>query len=169
MEMNLEAAIQTAISYETRIRDLYGNALNRISDPVGRRFLASLRDDEQHHVEYLENRLQLLRETGRFIYEELISRVRIGRDIHHEVRKLEALIPKKDLGDEKQILSRALQVEVETSDFYKRMVKEFPKTGQDMFAKFVEIEDAHTQAVQMELDYLGKSGYWLDFKEFDME
>ncbi len=40
---------------------------------------------------------------------------------------------------------------------------------QEMFARFLEIEDAHAEAVQAELDYVMRTGYWSDFKEFDME
>jgi hypothetical protein len=38
-----------------------------------------------------------------------------------------------------------------------------------MFARFLEIEERHIAAVQMQLDYLTKTGYWFDRKEFDME
>ena len=31
------------------------------------------------------------------------------------------------------------------------------------------IEDGHIDAVQAELDYLNSTGYWFDWKEFDME
>lgn len=167
--MTLEEAIRTAISYEMKIRDLYGDSTEKVSDPVGRKFLKALRDDEHHHVEYLESRLKGLQDTGLFQYDELMTRIPFNEMVPCEAEKLKKRMPEEDLGDEKQILSRALQVEIETSNFYKRMVKEFPKTGQKMFARFVEIEDAHTNAVQAELDYLSKSGYWFDFKEFDME
>ena len=36
-------------------------------------------------------------------------------------------------------------------------------------ARFLEIESNHIDAVQFELDYYGRSGYWFDFEEFDME
>ena len=45
--MTLEEAIQTAIDFETRIRDLYIHAAERIPDPVGRRLFKTLADDEQ--------------------------------------------------------------------------------------------------------------------------
>ena len=38
-----------------------------------------------------------------------------------------------------------------------------------MFANFLEIEERHVSAVQAELDYVSRTGYWFDFKEFDME
>jgi rubrerythrin len=70
---------------------------------------------------------------------------------------------------EVEILSKALKAEVETSSFYERMVNELSDEGQRMFARFLEIEENHIAAVQFELDYITKTGYWFDFKEFDME
>jgi hypothetical protein len=49
------------------------------------------------------------------------------------------------------------------------MVNELPAEGQALFERFLEIENNHIKAVQFELDYLSKTGYWFDIKEFDME
>ena len=75
----------------------------------------------------------------------------------------------KDLSSVKIILSRALKAEVETSSFYKNLVNEMTDEGQKMFARFLEIEENHIAVVQAELDYITNTGYWFDFKEFDME
>ena len=63
--MTLEEAIKTALDYETRIRDIYREATEKISDPRGKKILQLLGDDEQHHVEYLLERLELWRKTGK--------------------------------------------------------------------------------------------------------
>ena len=60
-------------------------------------------------------------------------------------------------------------MEIETSDFYQKMVNELPAEGRTLFERFLEIENNHIKAVQFELDYLSKTGYWFDIKEFDME
>jgi len=83
--------------------------------------------------------------------------------------KFKAEISKKARGDQKRILSRALKVEIETSDFYKNMVSEMTGKSQALFARFLVIENRHIAAVQMQLDYATKTGYWFDMKEFDME
>ncbi len=70
---------------------------------------------------------------------------------------------------EKRILGRALKAEIDTSDFYRRMAAEMDRPAREMFARFLEIEEGHIDVVQAQLDYLGGSGYWLEFKEFDME
>ncbi|MGD9006323.1 MAG: hypothetical protein PVG41_00315 [Desulfobacteraceae bacterium] len=49
------------------------------------------------------------------------------------------------------------------------MTSELPGNIKEMFARFLEIEDAHVEAVKAELDYVMRTGYWFDFKEFDME
>ena len=49
------------------------------------------------------------------------------------------------------------------------MVNEMTDEGQKMFSRFLEIEENHIAAVQAELDYITHTGYWFDFKEFDME
>jgi hypothetical protein len=38
-----------------------------------------------------------------------------------------------------------------------------------MFARFLEIENNHIKTIEFELDYISKTGYWFDVKEFDME
>ena len=75
----------------------------------------------------------------------------------------------EDRGGELQMLSRAFDVEVKTSNFYKKMVTELTSEGQQLFARFVEIEEGHLAIVRAEIDYFSRSGYWFDFKEFDME
>jgi bacterioferritin (cytochrome b1) len=101
--------------------------------------------------------------------ERLDSAIPDRDSLTREAAKLGKEMPGEDLGDEKLFLSRALQVEVETSDFYRQMVREMTDTARDMFARFLEIEEGHIAAVQAELDYLSKTGYWFGIKEFDME
>ncbi len=167
--MDLETAILTAIDYEKKIRDIYREAAGQVRDPAGRRILQSLADDEHSHVEYLESRLALWRQTGDLPVETMVSVV-ISRDrLADEGRKIEEDMAGQDRGDEKQILSRALKAEIDTSDFYRRMVAETSGATRRMFARFLEIEDGHIDVVQAELDYLSGSGYWLGMKEFDLE
>jgi rubrerythrin len=89
--------------------------------------------------------------------------------IRKAISTLEAHRSGDERGGELQMLTRALDVEVKTNEFYKRMVKELPKEGKQLFAHFVEIEEGHLAIVRAEIDYLSKTGYWFDFKEFDME
>ena len=167
--MTPEEAIKTAIEYETKIRDLYIEAVQEITDPVGKRIFQALGDDEQYHLDYLEERLSEWKTTGKLSVEKLESAIPSKEIIKREVDKLKATMSEEDRGLEQQMLGKALKMEIETSDFYKKMVDKTSGKEQEMFAQFLEIEDAHINAVQAELDYIMKTGYWFDFKEFDME
>ncbi|MBL7180950.1 MAG: hypothetical protein ABIK98_04730 [Pseudomonadota bacterium] len=167
--MTLAEAIKTAIEYEIIIRDLYVEAAAKTSDPVGRRIFQALGADEQGHVDYLMSRLEIWQKTGKLQVEKLESTIPSRDTLARAVGQLEDRMSADDRKDEKQMLSKALRVEVETGDFYKKMVDEMSGEGRQMFARFLEIEDAHIDAVQAELDYITKTGYWFDFKEFDME
>lgn len=167
--MTLEEAIKTALDYETRIRDIYKEAAEKISDPRGKKILQLLGDDEQHHVEHLLDRLELWEKTGKLSDKKLESTIPSIETIQKGVEKIKTHMSQENRRGEIEILSKALKAEVETSNFYERMVNELSDEGQRMFARFLEIEENHIAAVQAELDYLTKTGYWFDFKEFDME
>jgi rubrerythrin len=167
--VEMEKAIQTAIDYETKIRDIYLEAAQSVHDPEGKRFFKMMGDDEQYHLDYLMDRLSLWRESGKLSAKKLISAVPSKEIIQKETDKIRARMSTKDLSSVKVILSRALQAEVETSNFYEKMVNEMTDEGQKMFSRFLEIEENHIAAVQAELDYITNTGYWFDFKEFDME
>ena len=167
--MELEEALVAAIAYEEKIRDVYREAAREVSDPVGRGILKALGDDEQTHIDYLEERLDRWRKSGRLQVDKLKSAIPPRSVIEAEARKHADTLPDNARGDEKQVLSRALRVEVETSDFYRRMVDEMSGEAAELFAGFLEIEDRHIAAVEAELDYYSQTGYWLGFKEFDME
>ena len=167
--MTLEEAIQKAIAYELKIRDIYRQAAEAAPDPVGRRIFSALENDENNHVAYLRDRLRQWRETGRLAVKELKSAIPPQETIEREMGKIKTRMSREDRKNEKQMLSKALAVEVETSDFYRKMVGEMSQEGRRMFGRFLEIEEGHIAMVQAELDYLSHTGYWLDFKEFGME
>jgi rubrerythrin len=167
--MNLEDALGAAIEYEEKIRDVYREAAEAVSDPVGRGLLQALGDDEQGHLDYLTDRLKHWRETGRLEARIPKSVVPPREVIEKQARRHADTLPVDARGDEKQVLSRALRVEVETSDFYRKMTEEMSGEAKELFRGFQEIEDRHIAAVQIELDYYSRTGYWMGIKEFDME
>lgn len=167
--MKLEEAIKTAIAYEVRICDIYRQAAASVADEVGRRVFDTLGNDEQRHIDYLQHKLEQLKKTGKIDAARLESVVPSGEAVDRESDRVKSLMAGDFLGIRRQMLSKALAAEIETSDFYRKMVDELPADGRALFARFLEIENNHIKAVQFELDYLSKTGYWFDFKEFDME
>lgn len=167
--MNLEKAIKTAIDYEKKIHGVYKEVCGNIHDASLRRLVQALEEDERHHVEYLEHKLEQWQSEGKITPENLKTAIPSKDVIAREVGRLQGKMSKGNMSDRKQILSRALALEIETSDHYRRMVSELPGEGKDLFSRFLEIEEAHITLVQAEFDYFSKTGYWFDIKEFDME
>jgi rubrerythrin len=167
--MTLEEAIITAVQYETKIRDVYLAGAQKTPEPAGKSFLETMAEDEQRHLDYLQDRLEHWKKTRKLTLPKLETVVPSAESIARQMARFKSEISKKARGDQKRVLSRALKVEIETSEFYKQMVSEMTGQSQALFARFLVIENRHIAAVQMQLDYATKTGYWFDMKEFDME
>ena len=167
--MNVEEALQTAIEYETELRDIYLEAAEAEDDDKGRKFFQSMGKDEQGHLDYLNDRLKQWQKTGKLSAEKLKSAVPARAELKRHAAQVKSLAEKDSRGLKSQMLSKALKMEIKTSDFYQKMVDEMPAEARQMFARFLEIENNHIRTIEFELDYISKTGYWFDIKEFDME
>lgn len=167
--MNIEQAIQTAITYETKVSEAYARAASRIQDPAGRRVFEVLTEEEKGHLAYLNHKLEQLRKTGHVTAGELGTAIPDPKAIRAAEKTLRAKMAAVDPDNDLQMLEQAMELEVETSNFYKRMVRELPPEGQKFFARFVEIEEGHLAIVQAEMDHIAKSGYWFNFREVDLD
>lgn len=171
-EMTLEEAIRTAIEYETKVRDIYREAGQQIGDAKGRHVMEALFSEEQGHLDYLNSRLSEWQKDGSLNIEELPTHIPSEEMISQNTRILKetAEVTDSDRRHDMEItmLKKALSMEEETSNFYRRMVEELPEEGQRLFQRFIEIETGHLAIVQAELDYISGPGYWFDFREFDL-
>ena len=167
--MEVEKAIKTAIEYEIKVRDVYADAAKISKNETAKILFDKLAEEEHNHVEYLKNRLKEWRETGKLSPEKLHTLIPTRGAIEDGVKKLESKMQDPDKYGEAQMLTKALDVEIETSNFYQQMVEQLDAEPQAMFQRFVEIENGHLALVQAELDHLNGSGFWFDFQEFNLE
>jgi len=167
--MKLETAITSALEFENRIRDLYIEAVARTDDPAGKKIFQALADDEQRHVDYLDSRLDEWQRRGQLTAARLASTIPDKTAIRKEAAALQSKMSEDARGLKQQMLSRALEMEIETSRFYKELIGQVADDHKAMFERFLEIEDNHVEAVQFELDHLNNTGFWYGFEEFDME
>ncbi|MEJ2638473.1 MAG: ferritin family protein [Desulfosarcinaceae bacterium] len=167
--MELEEALESALDFENRIRDLYVEAAANTDDAAGKKIFQDLADDEQNHVAYLESRLNEWQKTGAVSTERLESIIPDRATIRQAAADLKSKIKQDTRGLKQQMLARALELELETSRFYEQLVEQVSDDHQAMFARFLEIENNHIEAVQFELDHLSRTGFWFGFEEFDME
>ena len=167
--MTLEEAIKTAIEYETRVRDVYIEARAAATNEVGRRVFKFLAREEQGHLEYLKHVLDHWQKTGELVAAELATTMPSIDKIKAGVNVLENRMAVDDLGDEGNMLEKAHKVEVETGNFYRKMVSELGPEGQALFQPFVVIEEGHEALVAAELDAVMGNGFWFDMQEFNLE
>ena len=73
------------------------------------------------------------------------------------------------LGDVKRVLNSALKLEIETTDYYQEAFEQTEGDIKEIMAKFVTIEQRHTEVVRFELDHASHNGFWLGFPEISME
>lgn len=167
--MTIEEAIKTAIQFETNVEGVYRNAVEEATDPIGKKVFSVLADEEHGHLDYLNHRLEEFTSTGKVTVEDLQTAIPSEEVIREGVDKLETRMAEADRGRELQMLYKARDVEEKTSDFYKKMVSDLSSEGQELFKRFVEIEEGHMAIVQAEIDYLSGSGHWFDFREISLE
>ena len=168
--MNLEKAILTAIDFEHKVRAVYADAARKTKDEKGRHIFEVLAQEEQTHVDFLEERLAEWRASGKVTPQKLATVVPPQDKIKKGIKSLKHRVrDEADHNVDIDLLKRALGVEKETGDFYQRMANELDPQGQALFAPFVEIEQGHYAIVQSQIDALNGFGYWFDFMEFDLE
>ena len=167
--MDVEKAIKMAIDYETKVHGVYAEAARAAIDPTGKKIFEVLAEEEKHHVDYLQSRLTQWHKDGKLHAEKLETAIPARKVIEQGVKKLQGHM--KDTANKAniQMLQRALDVEMETSNFYKTMVTQLKAEPQKMFARFLEIEEGHQAIVKAEIDSLTGNGVWFDFIEFDLE
>ncbi len=167
--LTVEEAIRTSIEYETGVRDVYADAIERAESDASRRFFRLMADEEQHHLDYLETKLDELAGTGRVTSGGLRTAVPSPAAIKAKVASLGDRLGDNVGRIDIQYLEKAHAVERETSDFYERMVGELPDQAKGLFSRFLEIESGHLDIVQAQLDLANGTGYWFDVREFDLE
>ncbi len=167
--MSSEQIFIDALEYEHRIRDMYFEAVDKVDDQRGKDLFKALGEDEQSHVDFLEYSLASLKSGDTIDLNRLQSTIPAKDRIASHVSSMTDRIPEQMLGNIKRLLNSALSIEVETSDFYREAAAQTSGDIQAVFKKFLEIEERHVEAVQIELDYATKSGFWFNFMEVDLE
>jgi len=167
--MTIEQAITTGIEYELQVRKVYSEAAKKFADPVARRVLGVLADEEDRHVQYLESRLTEWQKTGKVTAEKLETAIPSKDAIDASVQRLTKRMAQQDFSVELEMLKKALQLEIEATNFFRQMVAELQAEEQKLFGRFVEIEQGHEAIVQAEIDAITGLGFWFDYSEFKLE
>jgi rubrerythrin len=166
--MNLEQAIKTALEFENKVRDTYEEARVKATDPLGRRIFSVLAEEEQSHIAYLNHCYESWKQDGKLTAKKLATTIPSADRIQQGLQEMKEKVKdtKEASSAEVDLLQRAIEAEEQTSSFYKKMVSELDEQGQQLFARFVEIEEGHLAIVRAEMDSVTGLGYWFDMPEW---
>lgn len=168
--MDLNEALHIAIGFENKVRDHYAAGAAKIFDARGKRLFEVFAQEEQGHVDYLESRVEEWQRTGKVTNAEILSFLPPPEWIAQAKRKVEtAPAGSISIKEELDLLKVALDLEKQTSAFYRGLVGTLPEKDRPMFARFLEIEDGHVALVQAEIDAIAGHGSWFDIMEFRLE
>ena len=168
--MLLQDALGAAITYEHRVRDHYAESAKKATDPIAQRVFAILAREEQGHVEYLEARLKEWKATGIVNVVELTTILPSLIQVQEVAKRSTKSAPPVPVAKEEiDFLKEALALERRTSAFYQDLVAKLEPAHQELFTRFLEIEEGHVTIVQAEIDAIAGHGHWFDFMEFSLE
>ena len=169
--MKLDNAIRTALEYETGVHRIYLEAMEKTSDRAAKRVFKVLCDEEMGHLKYLQARLEEWQKTGKVRVRKLGTTIPAREAIDKGLQDLRKTVKPKRTRQilELELLKKALDAEIKSSNFYKEMVGKLDGEGQELFKRFVEIEDGHVAIVSAEINTVGNWGFWFDTPEFRLE
>lgn len=167
--MDSIAIFKTALEYENKIRDLYTTAISIIDDERGKTIFKTLAEEEQSHIDFLEQSIETLKISGSLSPEKLETSIPDTENILKNIKSMKIKIPDHMLGDVKRVLSSALKLEIETTEYYQKAFDDAEGEIKEVLGKFVSIEQRHTDVVGFQLDYASHNGFWFGFPEISME
>jgi rubrerythrin len=169
--MKLDEAIKVALEYEAGVHKVYLDAMNQTTDETAKRIFSVLCREEAEHLTYLEERLSEWQASGKIQIKALGTSLPGREAIKKGLEDLGKTVkpqPTKQI-QELELLKKALEAEIATSNFYKEMVRTLDGDGQELFKRFVEIEEGHEAIVQAQMNTVGNWGFWFDMPEFRLE
>ncbi len=167
--MDSISIFKKALEFEKKIRDLYVSAVDIIDDDRGKKIFRTLAKEEQSHVDFLEHSIATLADQGTISLKTFKTIVPDTSDLSKNIESMKVTIPEQMLGDIKRVLSSALKLEEETTQYYENAFESAEGDIREVLAKFITIEQRHTEVVRFELDHASRNGYWLGFPEISME
>lgn len=166
--MKLEQAITTAIEFENKVHTTYLAAAEETADPTGKRIFGTLAQEELGHIKYLESCLAKWKESGKLTITALETVIPSSDKIEEGLARLKDRIEERadPRPAEVEHLRRAIRAEMETAEFYRRMVDELAGDEGKLFERFLEIEEGHLAIVNAELDSVSNNGSWFNMPEW---
>jgi rubrerythrin len=168
MDHPASAPLELAIQGEKASLDRYLELAWQTEDPAAKNVLIRLAMDEFSHMKLLEDQRAALQGHGDWspvrIPESMVERVVPA--IADVRQRLRAGSGANALGT----LQAALELENRARDVYQKLSSEADSGAVVMmFRRLAEMEQAHADLVQAEVDHIQSTGFWFSTREFSLE
>jgi len=161
-------ALKTAIEAEKKSLHNYLQFGLKTDDVSGKNMFIRLASDEFEHMSILERQSSSIQECGDWLKLEIAT------------SDVEMIIPRlqdKDVKirgtrgqDQVSALHTALALEKRAHDFYLTQVKAtHDQNAREMYQRLAEMEEAHYELIQAEIDSISRTGFWFGLQEFSLE
>jgi rubrerythrin len=167
--MNIEEAIKTALQYEQKVAAVYAQYANKFNSETGEKVFKALAKEEADHVDYLNAKLAEWKATGKITVDKLDSVVPSPQQLKQNIQALKKIAKQPGIETEVEYFKKALEMETQTSNYYRNLIGQLDKDYQPLFQRFLEIEEGHEAIVKAEIDNATGAGFWFDFMEFSLE
>jgi rubrerythrin len=161
-------ALETAISGEKHSLKTYLEFAYQTRDESGKNMFIRLALDEFSHIQILETQREVYQEKECFMPikiapSEIEKLIPVIKEKSARVKGLEGL-------DQMNALRTALALEDRAIKFYQEQaeITEDPEARM-MYERLKEMEQAHYELIQAEIDYIEKTGFWFNLQEFSLE
>lgn len=168
-ELNTEIEVLTlALMAETESLRRYLEFAWQTEELTGKNMFIRLAIDELMHQNLLEGKIDEYRRQGSCtqvsvpptLIEKLIPKITQREALSSGRANVAAL----------SVLQIALELENNARKFYlEQSEKVNQKSLRLLFQRLAEMESAHQQLIQGEIDFIEETGFWLGFREFTLE
>ena len=162
-------ALQKAIQSEKSALEVYLKFARQTKNVSGKDMFLRLCQDELGHLNILEKELDNLMAGQKWVkakfqpsdIEEILPHLSSSKDLVQSGQ---------GSPDDLSALNLALEMERKAVNFYKREGQKVEdKNAQAMYSRLAEMEEAHYNLIQAELDHIKDVGFWFGIQEFTLE
>ena len=161
-------ALEIAINAEKTGLKTYLDFGYKTKDESGKNMFLRLASDELEHMTILEKQRESIQEKECWISVKLEK---------SEIEKLTPVLKTKTQKikgseglDQMSALRTALDLEDRAIKFYREQAQaSIDPKAKDMYERLVKMEQAHYELIQAEIDYIEKTGFWFNLREFSLE
>ena len=164
--MDKISSVKFAMDNEQREKDYYLKEAARSQNPVVKRLLETLAEEEEDHKRWIDKLHKKLLSSGK--WPEDVDLDKKDSNVAAELKKLDyrAEATKAHDDNDLEALKAAVQFEKDAADFYADLVKQCDNQKEkDFFTFLAKIEHEHQLSIEDSLSYLQDPEAWFDASE----